>query len=113
GAVDLRLLGRLGLAEHGGGGDRLAALHQLVSTPPEALGRVWGAVMAMAFAAAPVGIFATGWLAQNIGLRPTLGLFGGLYVLLICYVVRNRPLRGLAGPEETRAPVSEDAATAG
>ncbi|POX62779.1 hypothetical protein C3492_13865 [Streptomyces sp. Ru62] len=83
------------------------------STPPVALGRVWGAVLAMAFAAAPVGIFATGWLAQNIGLRPTLGLFGGLYVLLICYVVRNRPLRGLADPAEARTPVSEDAATAG
>ncbi|MFB7496721.1 MFS transporter [Streptomyces sp. NPDC056161] len=82
------------------------------STPPDMLGRVWGAVMAMAFAAAPVGIFATGWLAQNIGLRATLGIFGGLYVVLICYVLMNRPLRGLARPVGTETPVPEDAATA-
>lgn len=82
------------------------------STPPDMLGRVWGAVMAMAFAAAPVGIFATGWLAQNIGLRTTLGIFGGLYVVLICYLVMNRPLRGLARPAGTETPAQEDAATA-
>jgi MFS family permease len=82
------------------------------STPPDMLGRVWGAVMAMAFAAAPIGIFATGWLAQNIGLRSTLGIFGGLYVVLICYLVLNRPLRGLARPAGTEAPVPEEAATA-
>jgi MFS family permease len=82
------------------------------STPPDMLGRVWGAVMAMAFAAAPVGIFATGWLAQNVGLRTTLGIFGGLYVVLICWAVMNRPLRGLARPADTETPVPKDAAAA-
>ena len=32
--------------------------------------------MAMAFAAAPVGIFLTGWLVQTIGLHTTLAIFG-------------------------------------
>jgi uncharacterized membrane protein YfcA len=69
-------------------------------------------VMAMAFAAAPVGIFAAGWLAQHLGLRPMLGIFGALYVVLICYVVLNRPLRGLAQPADQEAAVPEDAAPA-
>jgi MFS family permease len=78
------------------------------STPPDMLGRIWGAVMAMAFAAAPVGIFLTGWLAQTIGLHTTLAIFGGLYVLLICYVLMNRALRGLARPVGTEAPVPKE-----
>ncbi|MFE9610891.1 MFS transporter [Streptomyces sp. NPDC006012] len=82
------------------------------STPPEMLGRIWGAVMAMAFAAAPVGIFIAGWLAQTIGLRITLAIFGGLYVLLMCYVLLNRPLRGLARPAGTEASAPRESAVA-
>lgn len=60
--------------------------------------------MAMAFAAAPVGIFATGWLTEALGLRPTLAIFGGLYVFLICYALASRPLRALAAPPEGEHP---------
>ncbi|WP_051871708.1 MFS transporter [Streptomyces sclerotialus] len=64
-------------------------------TPESLLGRVWGAVMAMAFAVAPLGIFLTGWLADHAGLTATLTIFGGLYCLLILYALTNRALRGL------------------
>ncbi|MFD4788917.1 MFS transporter [Streptomyces sp. NPDC058459] len=65
-------------------------------TPANMLGRIWGAVMAMAFAAAPIGIFLNGWLTEQLGLRTTLAVFGGLYVLLIAYALTNRALRRLA-----------------
>lgn len=65
-------------------------------TPPHMLGRIWGAVMAMAFAAAPIGIFLNGWLTEHLGLRATLAIFGALYVLLIAYALTNRALRRLA-----------------
>ncbi|MEU7576199.1 MFS transporter [Streptomyces sp. NPDC041068] len=78
------------------------------ATPERMLGRIWGAVMAMAFAAAPIGIFLNGWLTEQIGLRTTLAVFGGLYVLLIAYALTNRALRGLAR-EDTKDVHDEDA----
>jgi MFS family permease len=78
-------------------------------TPAELLGRVFGAVMATAFAAAPLGILLSGWLVQTAGLRWALGSFAALYVLLIVYAVTNRPLRGLS---ETSAPGDPEAVRA-
>ncbi|MFJ2581771.1 MFS transporter [Kitasatospora aureofaciens] len=72
-------------------------------TPPELLGRVFGAVMAMAFAAAPVGIFTGGWLVSTVGLQRTLAVFAGVYLLLILYATTNRPLRALREPADDRA----------
>lgn len=80
------------------------------ATPERMLGRIWGAVMAMAFAAAPVGIFLNGWLTEQLGLQTTLAVFGGLYVLLIAYALTNRALRRLAdegakdNPDEVPSP---------
>ncbi|MFD7134301.1 MFS transporter [Streptomyces sp. NPDC059894] len=79
------------------------------ATPERMLGRIWGAVMAMAFAAAPIGIFLNGWLTEQLGLRTTLAVFGGLYVLLIAYALTNRALRRLADetketPDEVQSP---------
>jgi MFS family permease len=68
-------------------------------TPPELLGRVFGAVTAVAFAAAPLGMLVAGWITQSYGLRSALGFFAALYVALICYALVSRPLRRLRQPE--------------
>lgn len=80
-------------------------------TPERMLGRIWGAVMAMAFAAAPIGIFLNGWLTEQLSLRTTLAVFGGLYVLLIAYALTNRALRALAR-EDTKDAHDEAPASA-
>ncbi|WP_433113693.1 MFS transporter [Micromonospora sp. CA-246542] len=62
-------------------------------TPEQVLGRVFGAVMALAFVAAPVGILFAGWLAELAGIRWVLIVFAVAYVALIVAALRSATLR--------------------
>jgi len=63
------------------------------ATPERLRGRVFGAVNATAYGAAPVGIMLAGWLVGVLGLRWTFLTFGTLYFGTIATAGRSSTLR--------------------
>jgi MFS family permease len=65
------------------------------NTPPQLLGRVFGALTAIAQAAIPIGAVLVGAAVQSGGLIPTLVGMGVLYVLVVIGMFLNPGLRGM------------------
>lgn len=65
------------------------------SVPEDALGRAFGALIGIAFAAIPLGIFLAGVLVETIGLRGTLALYGAVYVAIVIHAATNKALRSI------------------
>ena len=65
-------------------------------TPPALRGRVFGIISATAYAAAPLGIIAGGWVVAGWGLRMGLVGFGALYALVFAIAWSSGSLRRLA-----------------
>ncbi len=63
---------------------------------PEALrGRVFGAISSVAYAAAPLGIMAAGWLVALRGLQVALDAFGAFYVVVFLVAWYSTALKNL------------------
>ena len=65
-------------------------------TPPALRGRVFGIMSATAYAAAPIGIMAGGWVVAGWGLRAGLTVFGALYAVVFAVAWSSGSLRQLA-----------------
>jgi MFS family permease len=65
------------------------------STPPQLLGRVFGALTAIAQSAIPVGALLAGIVVQAAGLIPTIVGMGVVYVLVVIGMFFNPGLRGM------------------
>jgi MFS family permease len=63
------------------------------SVPAEALGRTFGALIGIAFAAIPLGIFLAGFFVELFGLQGTLVIYGTVYIVITIYAVKNKVLR--------------------
>jgi MFS family permease len=74
------------------------------NTPPRLLGRVFGALTAIAQSAIPVGALLAGAVVQGAGLIPTIVGMGVVYVVLVIGMFFNPRLRGMDVRHE---PVSE------
>jgi hypothetical protein len=61
-------------------------------TPPQMLGRVFGALTALAQAGIPVGAVLAGLAVQQLGLVPTILVTGAIYLLVSLAMVFNRSL---------------------
>jgi MFS family permease len=80
------------------------------NTPPHLLGRVFGALTAIAQAAFPIGAAIAGFAVQRAGLIPTIVGMGVVYVVLTIGMFFNPALRGMdvrreaaAEPRDVRA----------
>jgi MFS family permease len=62
-------------------------------TPPAMLGRVFGALTALAQAGIPIGAVLAGVVVQQVGLVPTILGMGALYLLVPLGMFINRSLR--------------------
>jgi MFS family permease len=62
-------------------------------TPPGLLGRVFGALTALAQAGIPIGAVLAGVVVQRAGLIPTIVGMGALYLLVFLGMFFNRSLR--------------------
>jgi predicted MFS family arabinose efflux permease len=81
------------------------------NTPPQLLGRVFGALTATAQAAIPVGALLAGVVVQAAGLIPTIVGMGAVYVLVVIGMFFNPRLRGIdAGDEAVSEPTDSGAA---
>jgi MFS family permease len=74
------------------------------NTPPQLLGRVFGALTAIAQAAIPIGAVVAGVAVQQAGLIPTIVGMGVVYVVVTIGMFFNPALRGM---DIRRAPVAE------
>ena len=73
-------------------------------TPPEMLGRVFGALTALAQAGIPIGAVLAGVVVQKAGLIPTIVGMGVLYLLMPLAMFFNRSLRQMDARPRGRAP---------
>jgi hypothetical protein len=74
------------------------------NTPPQLLGRVFGALTAIAQAAIPIGAVVAGVAVQRAGLIPTIVGMGVAYVAATIGMSFNPALRGMDARHE---PVAE------
>jgi MFS family permease len=74
------------------------------NTPPHLLGRVFGALTAIAQAAIPIGAVLAGIAVQRAGLIPTIVGMGVIYVVVTIGMFFNPALRGM---DVRREPVTE------
>ena len=74
------------------------------NTPPHLLGRVFGALTAIAQAAFPIGAAIAGFAVQRAGLIPTIVGMGVVYVVLTIGMFFNPALRGM---DVRREPAAE------
>jgi MFS family permease len=74
------------------------------NTPPHLLGRVFGALTAIAQAAVPIGAVVVGVAVQRAGLIPTIVGMGVVYVVVTIGMFFNPALRGM---DIRREPVAE------
>jgi MFS family permease len=74
------------------------------NTPPHLLGRVFGALTAIAQAAVPIGAVVVGVAVQRAGLIPTIVGMGVVYVVVTIGMFFKPALRGM---DVRREPVSE------
>ena len=74
------------------------------NTPPDLLGRVFGALTAIAQAAIPIGAVIAGVAVQQVGLIPTIVAMGVIYVVVTIGMFFNPALRGM---DVRREPVAE------
>ena len=65
------------------------------NTPPQLLGRVFGALTAIAQSAIPVGALLAGAVVQGAGLIPTIVGMGVVYVVVVISMFLNPGLRGM------------------
>ena len=65
------------------------------NTPQDMLGRVFGALTAIAQAAIPIGAVMAGLAVQGAGLIPTIAGMGVIYVVLTIGMFFNPALRGM------------------
>jgi MFS family permease len=84
------------------------------NTPPHLLGRVIGALTAIAQSAIPVGALLAGVAVQGAGLIPTIVGMGAVYLLAMLGMFFNPRLRGMdirhepvSGPMDVRAAVQD------
>lgn len=86
----------------------ILGLAELGRTPAHMRGRVLGAIQAIAWGAMPLGVLAGGFLVAWIGIRPALGLTGGLYVLVALSLIPNpgvKDLDNLVDPSEAKTEI--------
>ena len=74
------------------------------NTPPHLLGRVFGALTAIAQAAIPIGAVVVGVVVQQVGLIPTIVGMGAVYVVVTILMFFNPALRGM---DVRREPMGE------
>lgn len=67
-------------------------------TPPQLMGRVFGAFLAFSQAAIPFGAAIAGLVIQGVGLIPTIATGGVIYVLVILGTFFNPALRAMNAP---------------
>jgi MFS family permease len=72
-------------------------------TPPQLLGRVFGALTALAQAGIPIGAVLAGVIVQRAGLIPTIVGMGILYLLMPLSMFFNRSLRQMDSRPTTDA----------
>jgi len=65
--------------------------------PPALRGRVFGLLAAVAWAAIPLGLLASGALLERLGLRATVLLLGGAYLATVATMAVLPALRDLGG----------------
>jgi MFS family permease len=87
-----------------GGGRRYLAELADGLRPPQLLGRVFGALTAIAQAAIPIGAVVVGVAVQQAGLIPTIVGMGVVYVVVTIGMFFNPALRGM---DVRRGPVAE------
>ena len=63
------------------------------NTPPQLMGRVFGAFIAFAQAGIPFGAAIAGFVIQGAGLIPTIAAVGALYVIVVVLMFFNPALR--------------------
>lgn len=63
------------------------------NTPPQLIGRVFGALVAVAQAAIPFGAATAGLVIEGVGLIPTIAVGGAVYVVVIGLMFFNPALR--------------------
>jgi MFS family permease len=80
------------------------------NTPPELMGRVFGAFLAFAQAGIPVGAAIAGLAIEQAGLIPTIATAGIVYVVFLTLMFFNPALRGIDVKVRTRAPTVAEAA---
>jgi predicted MFS family arabinose efflux permease len=73
-------------------------------TPPQMLGRVFGALTALAQAGIPIGAVLAGVVVQRAGLVPTIVGMGVLYLLVPLGMFFNRSLRQMDAQRRRDAP---------
>jgi MFS-type transporter involved in bile tolerance (Atg22 family) len=88
------------------------------NTPSHLLGRVFGALTAIAQAAVPIGAVVVGVAVQRAGLIPTIVGMGFVYVVVTIGMFFNPALRGMdvrrepvAEPTEARAAEHDETTT--
>jgi MFS family permease len=74
------------------------------NTPPQMMGRVFGAFLAFAQAGIPFGAATAGFVIERAGLIPTIAVVGAVYVVVIALMFLNPALRRMdaktAAPEQ-------------
>jgi MFS family permease len=73
-------------------------------TPPAMLGRVFGALTALAQAGIPIGAVLAGVVVQKAGLIPTIVGMGALYLLMPLGMFFNRSLRQMDAGRRRETP---------
>jgi MFS family permease len=63
------------------------------NTPPQMLGRVFGAVNALAMAGIPLGAALAGFVVEGVGLIPTILGMGAIYLVVTVGMFFNLALR--------------------
>jgi MFS family permease len=74
------------------------------NTPPQLLGRVFGAVIAIAQAGIPFGAAIAGVVIEGVGLIPTIAVGGVVYAAVIALMFFNPALRRM----DARAPTVQE-----
>lgn len=75
--------------------------------PEHMRGRVLGTVKALAWMSMPAGVLVGGFLADNLGLRPLLLIWGGCYLAVTLSLRANRALRRMDEPYRIETPVGK------